>query len=139
MLGPFRSRATRRRVEQLIRAGCGVQEAAWTFESAEGDDGTLATAIEGWVREALGRTRRPNGINRVALALACRDRAGQVTCSNVTGLVSPATFYSGEGLAAISGFLADARAVPMAGRAEVICALVSLGDLVYQLDSARAA
>jgi len=139
MLGPFRSRITRRRVEQLIRAGVGVQEAAWPFESADVPDGALAAAIERWVREALGRIRRPNGVDKVALALACRNDAGQVTCSNATGLVSPAMFYSADGLAAINDFLGDAGSVAEGQRTEVVCALVSLGDLVYELDNPRTA
>ncbi len=139
MLRVLRNRSTRRQVEQLIRAGVGVQEAAWPFESPVGENVELAAAIEGWVREALGRIRRPNGVDRVALAFACRDEAGQVGCSNATGLVSPALFYSPDGMAAITGFLTDASAVPAARRKEVVCALVSLGDLVYELDGARAA
>lgn len=59
MFGPLRSRTTRRTVERLIRAGVGVQEAAWPLDSEVGTNGDLATAIEGWVREALGHTRRP--------------------------------------------------------------------------------
>ncbi len=137
MLRALRNRSTRRQVEQLIRAGVGVQEAAWPFESAGGENFELAAAIEGWVREALGRIRRPNGIDRVALAFVCRDDAGEVACSNATGLVSPATFYSPAGMSAITGFLADAGAVPARRRKEVVCALVSLGDLVYELDGAR--
>jgi hypothetical protein len=139
MFGPLRSRATRRTVERLIRAGVGVHEAAWPLDSEVGANGNLAIAIEGWVREALGHTRRPNGIDRVALALACRNQAGEVTCTNATGLVSPATFYSDDGLAAISGFLTDAGALADGQAAEVVCALVSLGDLIYEMDSARPA
>lgn len=48
-------------------------------------------------------------------------------------------FYSAEGLAAINGFLSDAASVPDPQRREVVCALISLGDLVYELDSARPA
>ena len=139
MFGLFRNRTTRRQVEKMIRAGVGVQEAAWPFEpdGREGED--LAETIEAWVREALARTRRPNGIDSVALALACRDSGGRVLCSNATGLVSPATFYGAEGLSAITGFLCDAGAVPPPRRTEVVCALVSLGDLAYELDRYRAA
>ena len=139
MLGHLRHRVTRRRVEQLIQAGVGVQEAAWPFESADLANGALAFAIEGWVREALGRIRRPNGIDSVSLALACRNDTGQVTCSNATGLVTPSMFYAAEGLAAINGFLNDAASVIEGQRIEVVCALVSLGDLVYELDRAMPA
>lgn len=48
-------------------------------------------------------------------------------------------FYSDDGLAAISGFLTDAGALAGGQAAEVVCALVSLGDLIYEMDSARPA
>jgi hypothetical protein len=136
MLRSFRRQLSRRRIEHLLREGVGVQQASWLASEPEADPAWLAAAIEEWVREAMGRMRRPNGIDQVALTLACRDRGGAIHCANNTGLLKPASFYAPAGAAAISGFLDDAATLPPERRWEIVGALVSLGDLAYALGAA---
>ncbi|MBI5949235.1 MAG: hypothetical protein HY875_13950 [Chloroflexi bacterium] len=131
----FRKRTTQTRVERLIREGVGVRESAWALpnlQDRQAADG-LATEIVSWVRDGMGQMRRPYGIDHVALALACRDRAGDVLCSNSLGVVRPGAFYREEGPAAIAAFFDDLRAIPAPGGSEVVGALLSLGDIAYRL------
>ncbi len=131
----FRKRTTQGRVERLIREGVGVRESTWALPNLQDQDAAdgLASEIVSWVRDGMGRMRRPYGIDHVALALACRDRAGDVLCSNSLGVVRPGTFYQEEGIAGIAAFFDDLRAIRAPGGSEVIGALLSLGDIAYRL------
>ena len=131
----FRKRATQSRVERLIREGVGVRETAWALPNLQdrGAADGLASEIVAWVRDGMGRMRRPYGIDHVALALACRDGAGEVLCSNSLGVVRPSTFYQEEGMAGIAAFFDDLRAIAVPGGSQVIGALLSLGDIAYRL------
>ncbi|OAI39363.1 hypothetical protein AYO38_07880 [bacterium SCGC AG-212-C10] len=99
----------------------------------------LGAEIIRWVRSAMGEMRRPYGVNQVVLALAVRDAEGQVLCTNGSGVQRPEMFYGREGEERILGFLTDMESVPSEKRHEVVCALLSLGDLAYALQGARAA
>lgn len=137
----FRKLSTHRRVERLIRDGVGVREASWTIEAlgdAEADSG-LATDMVSWVRRQMGEMRRPYGIDHVALALACRDASGTVVCSNSMGVVRPESFYGDEGARSVQGFLVDAHRAAGDGPVEVVGALLSLGDIAFELNLGRAA
>jgi hypothetical protein len=134
----FRRNASRQRVERLIREGVGLNEASWTLPGGEVTDG-LHEGIVAWVRESMAVMRRPHGIDQVAVAFACRDGDGQVVCSNSLGVVRPGAFYGPEGEDRIAAFLDDLGAVPTAQRREVVGALLSLGDLAYELNLPKAA
>ena len=137
----FRRNTTHRRVESLIRQGVGVCEASWDLPQDGDDSGhqALAESIGAWVRQAMGRMRRPYGIDHVAVALACRDAKGRVLTTTSLGVVRPASFYGEAGAAGIEGFLADIAHVRSEGAASIGAALLSLGDLAFELDNARAA
>jgi len=137
----FRKPSTHRRVERLIRDGIGVHEASWTIEAPcdGGDDAGLAADMVAWVRRQMGEMRRPYGIDHVALALACRDASGRVVCSNSLGVVRPASFYGEAGVRSVEGFLVDARRAAGGGPVEVVGALLSLGDIAFELNLGRAA
>lgn len=82
--------------------------------------------------------RRPYGIDHVALALAARDNSGKVVCSNSLGVLRPGSFYAEEGAEQVRAFLGDASRV-MAGRpGEMVGALLSLGDIAFELKSKAA-
>lgn len=139
---PFlRRTSTHRKVESLIRRGVGVSESAW--EMTPGGDSNaalgLAEEIAEWVRQSMGGMRRPYGIDHVAVALACRDSAGSVLCTSSLGVIRPISFYGEEGAAQIAGFLEDVENVRGDGVVSISGALLSLGDLAFELDSARAA
>jgi len=137
----MRRNSTHRRVEDLIRQGVGVREASWDMAPA-GDAparGQLAEELAAWVREAMATMRRPYGIDHVALALACRDVTGRILSTSSLGVIRPGSFYGAEGLGHIAGFLEDVENVRSAGPVNVTGALLSLGDLAFELDIARAA
>jgi hypothetical protein len=137
----MRRNSTHRRVEDLIRQGVGVREGSWDMADA-GDAPAreqLAEQLAAWVRDAMGTMRRPYGIDHVALALACRDATGRILSTTSLGVIRPGSFYGSEGVARIAGFLEDVENVRSAGPVNVTGALLSLGDLAFELDIARAA
>ena len=95
--------------------------------------------IVGWVRSAMGEMRRPYGIDHVALALACRDTSGRILCSNSLGVSRPASFYGPEAGTRVEAFLRDVEQVRNEAEMEVVAALLSLGDLAFELRAERAA
>ncbi|MGE5595610.1 MAG: hypothetical protein ACM3S1_06185 [Hyphomicrobiales bacterium] len=134
----LRKFSSRRRVERLIREGVGLRESTWPIppDAEELTTDELITPIVEWVRMAMGEMRRPNGIDHVALALACRDATGRVVCSNSFGVVRPGVFYDDAGLDQVAAFMADVEAVPRERRREIVGALLSLGDIAYELQAA---
>jgi hypothetical protein len=139
---PFlRRNSTHRRVEALIKQGVGVSEASWDLpESGDAHaNRALADSIALWARQVMGAMRRPYGIDHIALALACRDASGRVLTTSSLGVIRPASFYGEAGSAGIEGFLADIEHVRADGAASIGAALLSLGDLAFELDLARAA
>lgn len=131
--------STHRKVENLIRSGVGVREASWTIGgyAPEVKQALVADVIE-WVRSSMGEMRRPYGIDHVALALAARDETGRVLCSNSLGVLRPASFYADEGAEQVLAFLGDAERVMRGAPGEVVGALLSLGDIAFELKSRAA-
>lgn len=139
-MGFLRKPSPHRRVEQLIRRGVGIHEASWALpESSDAAPPELVEEIVGWVRRSMGEMRRPYGIDHVAFALACRDGSGTVLCSNSLGVIRPEIFYSATGADRVAAFFDDVRAVRERNPEEVVGALLSLGDLAYEIDTSRAA
>lgn len=131
--------STHRKVERLIRSGVGVREASWDLASYDSatKDALVSDVIE-WVRSAMGEMRRPYGIDHVALALAARDEGGRVLCSNSLGVLRPASFYATEGPEQVRAFLGDAERVMRGQPGEMVGALLSLGDIAFELQGRAA-
>jgi len=125
-------------VAQLIRDGVGVSERTWTVEGP-GMGADLAGRVAAWAREEMATMRRPFGVDHVALALACRDGAGRVFASASLGVVRPDAFYGGDAEARLAEALEGALRLAPGGRAEVLVALVRLGDLAFELQGAQQA
>ncbi len=140
-MGFLRKPSPHRRVEQLIRRGVGIHEASWALPETQDEEapGELVLEIVSWVRRSMGEMRRPYGIDHVAFALACRDSSGTVLCSNSLGVIRPELFYTEEGNQRVAAFFRDVHAVRERSPGEVVGALLSLGDLAYEMESARAA
>lgn len=132
----LRQFGAKRQVQRLIQRGVGVRERSWAFTGAGGDRQAQCDAIVAWVREAMSEMRRPYGIDHVALALACRDDRGQVVCTNSFGVVRPSAFYGHDAEARLRAFFDDADVAAPQGRREVVVALLSLGEIAYQLRAA---
>ena len=135
----FSRLSTHRKVARLIRNGVGVREASWPLDgyAPEVKDQLVASVIE-WVRSSMGEMRRPYGIDHVALALAARDEAGRVLCSNSLGVLRPASFYADDGAKQVLAFLGDAERVMRGAPGEMVGALLSLGDIAFELKSRAA-
>lgn len=130
--------STHRKVERLIRDGVGVREAAWRIDSNPETVEDLVEDVIAWVREAMGKMRRPYGIDHVALALAARDENGRVLCSNSLGVVRPTMFYDSTAADRVRAFLGDATRVLGDGPGEMVGALLSLGDIAFELNAQAA-
>ena len=140
MLPFIRRQSTQERVERLIREGVGVREAAWEFTPSDTKErDRVANAIVAWVRGMMGEMRKPYGIDHVVLALAARDAGGRVLCTNSMGVVRPASFYEAAGSEGIAAFLGDTDEVGDAKAVRISAALLSLGDLAFELNVAKAA
>lgn len=137
----FRRNDTHRKVRQLIEGGVGIRESHWPM-AQPGDAparAELAEDVASWVRRAMSEMRRPYGIDHVALALACRDDGGTVLTSTSLGVIRPGTFYGAEGITRIAGFLEDVERVRPDSPMQIAGALLSLGDLAFELGTAKAA
>lgn len=111
-----------------------MHEACWRLDSdAPQTTDALVDDVVAWVRSSMAHMRRPYGIDHVALALAARDADGHVVCTNSLGVVRPQNFYGDAGPEHVRAFLGDA-ARAMEGRpGEMVGALLSLGDIAFQL------
>ena len=140
MIVSFRKAAARRKVTRLIRDGVGVRERSWSFQDL--DDGKreeLVAELLAWVRGAMGTMRRPNGVDHVALALACRDADGTMLCTNALGVNRPEQFYAANAEDRVLAFFADAVAAGSKGPGEIIAALLCLGDIAFAMEPPAAA
>lgn len=111
-----------------------MHEASWRLDT-HGPDAAdaLVDDVVSWVRTSMAAMRRPYGIDHVALALAARDDSGRVVCTNSLGVLRPQSFYGEAGPEHVRAFLGDA-ARAMEGRpGDMVGALLSLGDIAYEL------
>jgi hypothetical protein len=59
----------------------------------------LADDVAEWCRQKMGETRRPYGIDQMALALACAVPGGEPLASTTFGVFRPVEFYMEDGVA----------------------------------------
>lgn len=136
----FRNRRIHGRVRDLIASGVGVRQQTWTIGEGGADRRSLPQAVLDWVKECMSTMRRPNGVDQVALALACRDDGPEPRCSASLGLLDPQDFYGDRALESINAFLDDVDSLPeQAGGREISGALVCLGDIAFALARDEAA
>ena len=125
-----------RLVEQSLREGVGLHRNVWHLTSlplAADDLGSLATAVSAWVEQQMGRTRKPHGIDHLAVGLACAPVGRAPIASVSLGVFRPADYYGDGGTRdQIEEFVRD---LPLSaineGRSAVriAAALFSWGDL----------
>lgn len=101
LLRRFRPDPLRARVEDSIRRGTGLSKQEWLLEQnpldpSDVDD--LAEQILEWVRGRIAATRRPYGIDQMALAIACAEPGGQPLASTTFGVFRPIEFYEESGI-----------------------------------------
>lgn len=98
----FRPPTVRTQVESAIRRGTGLHRNEWEIAGPDGASDALvviAEAMVDWCREEMSRTRRPYGIDQLALAVACAREGGPVVSSETFGVFRPIDFYSEGGIA----------------------------------------
>ena len=120
------------------REGRGVHVTEWRVSAAEAvadGAGPLVDAITDWCRYTIGGTRRPYGIDRFELALACslgEDTTLRTACFRD---LRPLTLYVEGGLPdELATFLSDVAARPAPAGPEqlhVAAAIFSWGDAAH--------
>jgi hypothetical protein len=106
LLDRFRPDSLRTRVEASIRRGTGLFRCEWLLGPEPLTPGTmqhLADDVSEWCRETMAETRRPYGIDQVALALACAVPGGEPIASTTFGVFRPVEFYLEDGVGARLG------------------------------------
>jgi len=101
MLDRFRPDPLRAQIEESIRAGTGLRKAEWLLPEGPRTREQLAEvsdAITAWCREQMHTTRRPYGIDQMALAVACAEPGGTPIASATFGVFRPVDFYRDGGV-----------------------------------------
>ena len=92
----------RTRVEDSIKRGTGLSKSEWLltdspFDDADIDD--LTQEMIGWCQQRIAESRRPYGIDQMALAVACAVPGGRPLASASFGVFRPVEFYAEGGVA----------------------------------------
>lgn len=98
----IRTEPLRRRVEASIHEGTGLSKGEWVltalpFEDAQINE--LSDQMTEWCRQRMAESRRPYGIDQMALAVACAVPGGQPLASASFGVFRPVEFYVDGGVA----------------------------------------
>lgn len=139
LLSRFRPDPVRSRVEDSIRRGTGLSRDEWLLDELPLDDEAIerlhGEMVE-WCRERISRSRRPYGIDQMALAVACAEPGGQPLASTTFGVFRPIEFYEEGGIAdRIGHFLRSVRLDEVNRRGGAIrfaAALFSWGDVARE-------
>ncbi len=100
LLQRWRPDPVRRRLEASIRSGTGLSKADWTLDGPTIEAARVAALVDEvqeWCRERIASTRRPYGIDQLALAVACATPGGAPLASTTFGVFRPIDFYSDGG------------------------------------------
>ena len=125
----------RARVEDSIRRGTGLLKGEWVLDDLPIDDDDIAATTEemlAWCRDRIAETRRPYGIDQLALAVACAEPGGSPLASATFGVFRPAEFYQEGGVAdRLKLFMKSLRVEELNRRTAVrfAAALFSWGDV----------
>ena len=136
LLRRFRPDPLRARVEDSIRRGTGLSKQEWLLGtdplSAE-DIQQLADQVISWCHGRIAATRRPYGIDQMALAIACAEPGGQPIASTTFGVFRPIEFYEASGVEErVRSYLSDLPLDALNGKQHGIrfaAALFSWGDV----------
>jgi len=123
-------------VEASIRRGTGLSRREWLMGAEPMTPQhiqALADELLEWCRERMAASRRPYGIDQMALAVACAEPGGVPLASATFGVFRPVEFYTAEGVAEqVETFLHD---IPLdvlnrrEGAIRFAAALFSWGDV----------
>lgn len=102
LLARFRPDPLRARVEASVQRGTGLHKGEWLREALPLSEAQLAEVSEEivvWCRERMAASRKPYGIDQMALAVACAEPGGVPLASKTFGVFRPVDFYQDEGVA----------------------------------------
>lgn len=102
LLARFRPLSLRARVQASIERGTGLHRGEWLLDELPLDAASLDRVTEdllSWCRERIAETRRPYGIDQLALAVACAEPGGPALASRTFGVFRPVEFYADGGVA----------------------------------------
>lgn len=135
ILKRFRNDSLRDEVEESLRQGTGLRKGEWVVLSPFADDALASTAEEvvSWCREEMAETRRPYGIDQLALAIACAEPGGEPIASTSFGVFRPVEFYQDGGVAErVEQFFEDLDATKLSSGTSAVrfaAVLFSWGDV----------
>lgn len=127
--------SVRARVEQSISRGTGLRKGEWVLDEHPIDEDAIARTTEAllsWARDCIAETRRPYGIDQMALAVACAEPGAAPLASASFGVFRPVEFYEEGGIAdRVTTFMQSLRVEDLDGRSAVrfAAALFSWGDV----------
>lgn len=93
-------RVLRRQIERSIQAGVGLHRYEWVLADRPVTGEALkamAARICDWCAETMARTRRPYGLDQMAVAVACARAGGEPVASASFGVFRPVEFYQEGG------------------------------------------
>ena len=82
-------RGLARALRRALADGVGLYRAAWDLDPAR----EASADLFAWLEGAISQTRRPYGMDQVALSLACSPRAGAPLASASFGAFRPQDLY----------------------------------------------
>ena len=101
----------RAQVEASIKSGTGLRKGEWLLTEMPPDAArveTLASDVVEWCQSQIADTRRPYGIDQLALAVACAEPGGDAISSATFGIFRPVDFYREGGVAErVSDFIRE--------------------------------
>ena len=98
----LRTEPLRRRVEASINEGTGLSKGEWLLSDLPLDDADISALSEqmiAWCQQRMAESRRPYGIDQMALAVACAVPEGRPLASASFGVFRPVEFYVDGGVA----------------------------------------
>ncbi len=136
LLDRFRSESLREQVEASIRAGTGLRNGEWLAEAglhSPQDRAAIADAVVAWCQQTIAQTRRPYGIDQLALAVACAEPEGNAIASATFGVFRPVEFYAPDGVSErVHAFVCGVETDAIAGPVRFAAALFSWGDVARE-------
>lgn len=96
----FRRDRLRAEVEASLKRGTGLRKEEWLLHTpmASGSLERTAGEVIDWCQEKIGETRRPYGVDQMALAIACAEPGGDPIASKTFGVFRPVDFYREGGI-----------------------------------------
>ena len=139
LLARFQPDSLRDRVEDSIRRGTGLRRGEWLRDDSPLDEAAIERVTDElleWCREQIASTRRPYGIDQLALAVACAVPGDQPIASQTFGVFRPVEFYAEGGVAErVASFMRSVRVEELNRRGTAIrfaAALFSWGDVARE-------